>query len=170
MSYENLYYYYGKIRHYYQSYLASNIFNASLIIDNLYIGDVYDAYDVESFKNQNIQNVLSAVTGFENIYDNKINHLCLQLIDNEEQNIIRYFEISNMFIDTIVEKNESLLIHCIAGRSRSVTLLIAYLIYKYKYTVDDAISLIKKKRSIIQPNQNFIRQLNIYYDNLYNKS
>ena len=170
MSYENLYYYYGKIRHYYQSYLASNIFNASLIINNIYIGDVYDAYDIESFKNQNIHNVLSAVTGFENIYDSNINHLCLQLIDNQEQNIIRYFEISNMFIDKIIEKNESLLIHCIAGRSRSVTLLIAYLIYKYKYTVDEAISLVKKKRSIIEPNQNFVRQLNIYYDNLYNKS
>tara|TARA_B100000401_G_C52323388_1_gene492932 strand:+ start:17 stop:529 length:513 start_codon:yes stop_codon:yes gene_type:complete len=170
MSYENLYYYYGKIRHYYQSYLASNIFNASLIIDNIYIGNVYDAYDIESLKNQKVMNVLSAVTGFENIYDNQINHLCLQLIDNQEQNIIRYFEISNMFINKIIEKKQSLLIHCIAGRSRSVTLLIAYLIYKYKYTVDDAISLIKKKRPIIEPNQNFIRQLNIYYDNLYNKS
>ena len=82
---EKLYYYYGKLRHYYQSYLASNIFNASLIIDNIYIGDVYDAYDVESFKNQNIYNVINVVTGFENIYDNSINHLCLQLIDNEEQ-------------------------------------------------------------------------------------
>lgn len=167
MPYENLYYYYGKLRHYYQSYLASNIFNASLIIDNIYIGDVYDAYDVESFKNQNIYNVISAVTGFENIYDNSINHLCLQLIDNEEQNIIRYFEISNLFIDNIIKKNQSLLIHCIAGRSRSVTLLIAYLIYKHKYTVEDALSLIKKKRPIIEPNQNFIRQLNIYYNSLY---
>ena len=147
MSYENLYYYYGKIRHYYQSYLASNIFNASLIIDNIYIGNVYDAYDIESLKNQKVMNVLSAVTGFENIYDNQINHLCLQLIDNQEQNIIRYFEISNMFINKIIEKKQSLLIHCIAGRSRSVTLLIAYLIYKYKYTVDDAISLIKKKKT-----------------------
>ena len=63
----------------------------------------------------------------------------------------------------------SLLIHCIAGRSRSVTLLLAYLIFKYKYTVDEAIKLVKDKRDIIEPNPNFIKQLHIYYDSLYKK-
>ena len=113
--------------------------------------------------------MLSAVIGFDEIYESNINHLCLNLVDNEEQNIIHYFQITNHFIDNIIEKKESLLIHCIAGRSRSVTVLLAYLIYKYKYTVEQAIELVKAKRDIIEPNKNFIRQLNIYYDSLYTK-
>tara|TARA_B110001450_G_C17590284_1_gene468669 strand:- start:61 stop:567 length:507 start_codon:yes stop_codon:yes gene_type:complete len=167
MVYENIYYYYGKIRHYYQAYIANNIFTASLIIDNIYIGNIYDAYDIHTLKTLNINHIISAVTGFDHIYSSDINHLSLELIDNEDQNIIHYFEISNHFLDNAIKNNSTVLIHCIAGRSRSVSLLIAYLIYKYKYTVKDAIELIKKKRDIIEPNQNFIDQLNIYYNNLY---
>ena len=167
MSVQNLYLLYGKLRHYYQSYLAHNNFTGSLIKDNIYIGNIYDAYDIETLNKLKINNVISAVIGFDNIYDNNINHLPLTLIDNESQNIIHYFEISNHFIDNIVKKNEPLLIHCIAGRSRSVTLLLAYFIYKYKYTVDEAIKLVKDKRNIIEPNPNFIRQLHLYYDSLY---
>ena len=169
MSYHSLFYYYGKLRHYYQSYFANNSFNASFIINNIYIGNIYDAYDIESLKSKNITNVLSAVIGFDEIYESNINHLCLNLVDNEEQNIIHYFQITNHFIDNIIEKKESLLIHCIAGRSRSVTILLAYMIYKYKYTVEQAIEIVKSKRNIIEPNKNFIRQLSIYYDSLYTK-
>ena len=169
MSIQKLYLLYGKLRHYYQSYIAYNNFTGSLIKDNIYIGNVYDAYDIETLKKLNINNVISAVIGFDNIYNSDINHLSLTLIDNESQDIIRYFEISNHFIDNIVEKKEVLLIHCIAGRSRSVTLLLAYLIYKYKYSVDEALQLVKEKRDIIEPNANFIKQLHIYYDKLYNK-
>lgn len=164
----NLYLLYGKIRHYYQSYVANNDFTGSLIINNIYLGNIYDAYDINTLKNLEINNVLSAVIGFNDIYDSSINHLSLNLIDNETQNIIHYFDISNHFIDNIIQKKQKILIHCIAGRSRSATLLIAYLIYKYKYSVNDAIKLLKEKRNIVEPNQNFINQLHTYYNNIYN--
>ena len=85
-------------------YLAHNNFTGSLIKDNIYIGNIYDAYDIETLKKLKINNVISAVIGFDNIYDSNINHLPLTLIDNESQNIIHYFEISNHFIDNIMKK------------------------------------------------------------------
>ena len=152
-----------------------NLFtNPTHIIDNIYIGNVYDAHNIDKLNKLNIKNVISAVTGFDNIYDNSFNHLSLNLIDNEEQNIIHYFEITNHYIDNIISKNissdleenkQKILIHCICGVSRSVTILLAYIIKKYNYTPQYALKLVKKKRNIANPNSNFMKQLWTYYEN-----
>ena len=175
MSYEFLYYYYGRLRHMYHYYIYSGNFNASNIIDNIYIGDVYDAHNIDKLNELNIKNVISAVMGFQEIYTPDFNHLCLSLIDNEEQNIIHYFDITYHFIDNILSKNISsatkqnkILIHCICGVSRSTTILLAYLIKKYKYTPQQALDLVKKKRNIVNPNNNFMNQLEIYYNSQNN--
>lgn len=167
---EILFYYYGRLRHVYHYYITTNNFNASYIIDNIYIGDVRDAHNLDKLNELKINNVISAVTGFDNIYDEKINHLALSLIDNNEQNIIHYFDITNYFIENILNSNSDnyILIHCICGVSRSVTILLAYLIKKYKYTPNEALQIVKQHRTIANPNPNFMKQLNTYYTTLYN--
>ena len=79
---ELLFYYYGKLRHIYHYYISYNEFSASDIIDNIYIGNVYDAHNIDRLNELNIKNVISAVTGFDNIYDDSFNHLSLNLGDN----------------------------------------------------------------------------------------
>ncbi len=168
-----LFYFYGKLRYYYHTYVVTNDFTADHILDNIYIGNVYDAHNIQKLQEYNISNVISAVSGLDNIYDSSINHINLTLIDNSEQNIIQHFDTTNYFIDSIVSKNIStisnpkgILIHCICGVSRSVTILIAYMIYKYKYNPDTAIDFIKKRRNIANPNDNFKNQLWTYYNSL----
>lgn len=172
---ELLFYYYGKLRHIYHYYISYNEFSASDIIDNIYIGNVYDAHNIDRLNELNIKNVISAVTGFDNIYDDSFNHLSLNLIDNENQDIIHYFEITNHYLDNIISKNISssneknkhkILIHCICGVSRSVTILLAYIIKKYNYTPKYALKLVQKKRDIANPNDNFMKQLWTYYENI----
>ena len=172
---EILFYYYGRLRHMYHYYISYNDFSADNIIDNIYIGNVYDAHNIDKLNDLNIKNIISAVTGFDNIYDESFNHLSLNLIDNESQDIIHYFEITNHYIDNIISKNISsaseknknkVLIHCICGVSRSVTILLAYIIKKYNYTPQYALKIVQKKRAISKPNENFMRQLRIYYENI----
>ncbi len=172
MAYElYLYYLYAKLRHYYQYYYSITLdnFDPNMIIDNIYVGSIYDAYNIEKLEEEGITNVISAVAGFDNIYDSTINHLNLTLIDNNQQDILRYFEISNHFIEQILEKNEKILVHCICGVSRSVTLVCAYMIKKYNYTVKEALEIIKKNRNVANPNENFINQLEEYYQLLNRK-
>lgn len=176
---ELLFYYYGRLRHMYHYYISYNEFSANEIIDNIYIGNVYDAHNIDELNKNNIKNVVSAVTGFENIYDDTFNHLSLNLIDNENQNIIHYFEITYHYIDNIVSKNISssskekknkILIHCICGVSRSVTILLAYIIKKYNYTPQYALKIVQKKRNIANPNANFMKQLWTYYETISPKN
>lgn len=53
-----------------------------------------------------------------------------------------------------------------AGVSRSVTLVLAYLIKKKGMRYDDAYSMVKSKRRIIHPNSGFIDQLRKYESQL----
>ena len=164
MSLISMYYYYGKIRSLCHHYLLPYYFTPNLILDNIYIGDIYDAHNIEELEKNNINNVISIVPGCENIYNNieyKINHNCFQAIDNLEQDLTQYFEKTSSLIENIVEKKEKVLIHCICGVSRSVTILLAYLIIKRGYTLKDGLELIKNKRPIANPNESFLKQLNM---------
>ena len=53
----------------------------------------------------------------------------MKLYDDESQDISQYFEISNEFIDECLNQGGKILIHCMGGRSRSVTLFLSFLIY-----------------------------------------
>ena len=56
-------------------------------------------------------------------------------------------------------KNAVILIHCMAGISRSVTLTIAYLMAHFNMSMQDAYQYVKDKRPAISPNLNFMGQL-----------
>lgn len=49
------------------------------------------------------------------------------------------------------------------GRSRSVSIVLAYLIKYHKMTFEDGLKLVKLNRSIAIPNDGFIEQLKEYY-------
>ena len=53
----------------------------------------------------------------------------------------------------------SILIHCMAGISRSVTLTIAYLMRYFQMPMQTAYQYVKEKRPAISPNLNFMGQL-----------
>lgn len=62
----------------------------------------------------------------------------------------------------IINKEKSnksnILIHCMAGKSGSASIVIYYLM-NLGYSYDGALMIVKKARPIIQPNDNFIKQL-----------
>lgn len=54
------------------------------------------------------------------------------------------------------------MVHCLAGVSRSVSLVLSYFIKHKSYTYEEAFNLVKSKRRIIYPNDGFISQLKAY--------
>lgn len=49
--------------------------------------------------------------------------------------------------------------HCLAGISRSVTITVAYLMYKCSLNLNDAFNLVRERKSNIAPNFHFMEQL-----------
>lgn len=71
-------------------------------------------------------------------------------------------------IDAHIKNGKQVVVNCFAGISRSATIVIAYLMYKNKLSVQEAISFVRTKRPFINPNYGFVCQLYQLQDSLHN--
>ena len=62
-------------------------------------------------------------------------------------------------LDEGITQNRGVLIHCLAGVSRSVTVTIAYLISALNMTLNEAYDFVKQRKPSVNPNLNFMGQL-----------
>ncbi|KAH3764203.1 phosphatases II [Pelomyxa schiedti] len=90
----------------------------------------------------------------------------VELLDVETENAFAHFDKCNKFIDS-GRNNGAVLVHCQDGISRSATIVSAYLMYKIKVSVEDAVGLIHDARPVVQPNDGFMSQLHSYYLKLH---
>lgn len=62
-------------------------------------------------------------------------------------------------ITATLAEGRSVLVHCAQGRSRSSTVVVAWLSQAQGLPVDDALKFVQSKRNMAQPNDNFMTQL-----------
>lgn len=72
-------------------------------------------------------------------------------------------EIGFHFLEHVVNSRDKVLVHCMAGISRSVSLIVYYLMKKYHLDFDNALQFVKNKRKIANPNNSFKLQLKLYH-------
>ena len=142
-----------------------------IIKDFLYISSYKTASTVIDLKNLKITNIINCSGDLcENLsYESSllnIEYLTLNVKDNVSENIECLFFICINYINHVKEKNGKILIHCYKGVSRSVSIVIAYLIYLYKWTYDEAFDFVQSKRSIANPNIGFYLQLKTFHKRL----
>ncbi|TGZ83872.1 dual specificity protein phosphatase 12 [Ascodesmis nigricans] len=89
-------------------------------------------------------------------------HLVIEVDDVEEENLIEHFARSYSWIDEAVKKGGRVFIHCAMGKSRSATVLCAYLMRSRKLGRDDALARIRETRPFVEPNPDFMKQLELY--------
>ena len=95
---------------------------------------------------------------------------CINIADNSDQLISKFFDEAYAFIDEARRKRCNILIHCLAGISRSPTFAIAYLMRVKSLHWKDAYDLVKKSRPQIDPNLSFMGQLRTYNKTLREES
>lgn len=130
---------------------------ANHIIDNLYIGSAFNAADYNWLKANQIDIIVNVTPSISNYYEKKVEYHNYQIKDLNDADLGPFYE---KFYN-LVEKNPKrrILIHCFAGRSRSASLVLYYMMRKYKYTMDEALEYMKKKRSIINLNCKFLHEI-----------
>lgn len=80
--------------------------------------------------------------------------------DTKDAEIENYFESTAEFISRHVAQGHNVLVHCFKGLSRSVSLVIYYMVTRLGYrSVDVALSHIKKVRPSVHPNPGFLQKL-----------
>lgn len=125
--------------------------------NTIYISDLTTANCPNMLRKYHIKATLNCSYHHYDPSDVLNDYIEIDMYDSEGQNIMQYFDKAHAFIDKNIKKG-NVLVHCAAGISRSVTLVISYLMKK-GYSYVDALTLVQKKRRIAKPNEGFIRQL-----------
>lgn len=60
------------------------------------------------------------------------------------------------------EEGSKVLVHCKMGISRSASVVIAYVMKAKNWNLHKALTYVKNKRTCIKPNENFLKQLEVY--------
>ena len=130
------------------------------IIDNLWLGNYTSAEDIKDLKKKGIKKILTLMdqTGPKYKEEEGFIHKKYEIRDFEDQNIIQYFGECLKFM----QGEEKILVHCMAGASRSATIVIAFLMWNKKMKYMDALQFVKAKRFIVFPNYGFREQLKMF--------
>jgi protein-tyrosine phosphatase len=144
------------------SHIKNGIFigNAYSVISNPYTKED----DVLNY--ENIQVVISALT--EEEYEDYMiaeedfpgcEWHRFVIDDDKEERISEHFFTVHKIISEAVSQNKNVIVHCMAGMSRSPTLVIAYLMVENRWCYEEAVNYVRRRRPIIEPNIGFVKQL-----------
>jgi hypothetical protein len=123
----------------------------NIIVPNLYLGNFKMASNIEFLNKNNIKGIVNCTKDipFDKYFNDK-DKLRISITDSKEPDNINLFKeniINSIeFIDTCLEENKPVYVHCYYGLMRSATVVAAYLIKKYKIPKDLAIILVKEQR------------------------
>lgn len=138
--------------------MIASIFEAPThIIDNIYLGNAYNAANYETLQDSNIKHIINITNNIPNYYEDHFQYKNYVMKDNNESSISEYLDDSYQFITR--NKDENVLVHCYAGSSRSASLVLYYLIKKYNMTFENANTFLKNKRNIVNINLTFVDEI-----------
>ncbi|KAM4607757.1 dual specificity phosphatase 29-like [Polymixia lowei] len=134
---------------------------------SIYIGDEKTALERSGLKDMGITHILNAaegkwnnvLTGADYYTGTEIQYYGVEADDTPTFNISQYFYSAAQFIHSALSQPQNkVLVHCVMGRSRSASLVLAYLMVEQGLTVVDAIEHVRQRRCIL-PNHGFLKQL-----------
>jgi dual specificity phosphatase 12 len=83
--------------------------------------------------------------------------------------ILEHLPNTTKFIDDALSHGGAVFVHCAMGKSRSATVVMAYLMQKYGRSVDESLEQLREGRGVCGPNPGFMEQLHVYYHMLHAK-
>lgn len=134
----------------------------SFILNKVIIGSQDVAQDLDILTNNKVTHILNVATGITNLFEGWFIYKTKEAFDTPMYQIIDIFDECCEYIHSAVISGGCVLVHCNAGVSRSVSIVIAYLMKHYGMSFDEAFNFVKSKRSFIRPNVGFVEQLKTY--------
>lgn len=138
----------------------------SLISPGIYIGNFRDAQDMSFLQRNGISHILCSAAELEPYFKGKFKYKHVQANDLPSYNLSRHFDAAADFIHEAVGEGGSILVHCAAGISRSVSLALAYYLKHQNKKLHESLNFVKSRRYIANPNPGFIKQLREYEQKL----
>lgn len=139
------------------------------ILPNIVLGSQIGAKCLDKMKQIGITNVLMIGYMLFNYFPKFFEYKCIEINDKINEDILPIFIPCINYLDS----NKKTYVHCSQGKSRSSSVVIAYVMLKKKMNYEDAFKFVKSKRDQILPNSGFVEQLKEFEEILvvchYNK-
>lgn len=131
------------------------------VLPYLYLGNAKNSADRPGLRKNGIRYILNVTPNVPNAFqdDGDFKYLQIPISDHWSQNLSSFFPDAIAFIDEARQRNQGVLVHCLAGISRSVTVTVAYLMSRQAMCLNEAYDFVKKCKPNISPNFTFMGQL-----------
>ena len=133
---------------------------------NLFLGSIEAATDVILLESNAITHIVSvdSVPLPRKISSTlpRISFMHMQVSDLPDEDLLSHLGEVIAFIDSAISRGGSVLVHCFRGRSRSASVVIAYMMYKHHYKLEKAFAKVRSKRDCINPHVGFMAQLKLF--------
>lgn len=143
------------------------------IFDFLFVGDQDIAANAAILEKYRLTYILNTAKECPSFFEGnpQFHYLRLDLLDSATQNLdLNLLDLSFRFIEEAKARKERVLVHCRAGQSRSATIVIAYLIYANRWTLQEAYRFVQEKRPAVSPNLGFMAQLTQFEKHILGKT
>ena len=135
--------------------MASFLSQVAKITDNLYLSSFIGAAE-PNLQKYNITCVITVCREVPQIQTNlrsdtlkQIESIKLDVLDKPTESLARYFDYVADKINEVANKKGVCLVHCVAGISRSATMVIVYLMKHLKMSLKEAHALVKSRRPFV---------------------
>ena len=123
---------------------------ANEILSGLWLGNILDSKNKEFISSLNV--VINCSKDIPFLSKNTKN-IRIPIDDNLEEkeikNLSNFLPKITKYIHSCLNNNKNILVHCYAGKQRSASVIVAYLIRYLNISLEKAILLVKTKRNII---------------------
>ena len=145
---------------------AAEIYN-----DKLYYGSGYAADNLKELKSHKITHILNVADDVGNFHPKEFTYINLKVRDmGMDTGISRVFDHAFKELDDIMKQEGArVLVHCAAGRNRSATITIAYMMHREGIELGKALEIVTTKRRVFIMKDNR-RELMEYEMKLYGKN
>ncbi|EXB76500.1 Dual specificity protein phosphatase 1 [Morus notabilis] len=142
---------------------AANTERPSSITSSLFIGGTLAARSIFTLQHLGITHILclccNEIGQSDSQYPDLFEYRNFSISDCEDANIGSIFDEASDFIDHVEKIGGKVLVHCFEGRSRSATVVIAYLMLRKTFTLLEAWNTLKRVHRRAQPNDGFAKIL-----------
>ena len=129
--------------------------------EHLFVASQDVADDLALINKYGITHVLN-VSGIPNqTLKPGVNYCNVCILDLPEEQLSSHFPECFQFLDAGVREG-SVLVHCNAGISRSVSIVVAYLMSRREKSLAEALDIVRTARPRAKPNEGFLKQLELF--------
>lgn len=132
------------------------------VTDTVYVGNFATACNLRLLQKTGITHVVTAAAGLAPRFPDVFEYFCVPAQDELMYNMLQHLDDAYSFIAQAEQRGGKVFVHCAMGKSRSVTVVIAYLMKRKNWKLRQALYYVRVKHPQGRPNAGFLQQLATY--------